>query len=194
MSVNVISPTKLTSRFEDALVYAHQLHATQLRKGGNIPYISHLLSVAALVIEDGGDEDEAIAALLHDAIEDQGGAKTREIIRENFGDRVTSIVEACSESDVTPKQPWKERKDEYLRKMRDASPEVLRVSLADKVHNARSILFDTYKVGDKVWQRFNVGKEESLWFYQSLLEIYQAKNTSYLVKELARIITELEKI
>ena len=186
--------TKLTNRFQEALIYATQLHATQVRKGGDVPYISHLLSVAALVLEDGGDEDEAIAALLHDAIEDQGGAKTQAAIREKFGDRVTDIVDGCTDSYIVPKLPWKERKDAYLEKMRFASPEVIRVSLADKTHNARTTLSQAIFEGDEVWQKFNVGKEQSLWYYRSLLEIYQSRTTNFLVKELARIVGELEKI
>jgi (p)ppGpp synthase/HD superfamily hydrolase len=132
----------LTVRFESALIYANQLHTFQVRKGSGIPYISHLLSVAALVLEMGGDEDEAIAALLHDAVEDQGGAKTREVIRQKFGDRVVEIVDACSDSETIPKPPWRQRKEAYLEKIQTASAAVRRVSLADKLHNSRSTLKD----------------------------------------------------
>ena len=184
--------TQLSTRFENALVYATQLHANQVRKGSSIPYISHLLSVAALVLEDGGNEDEAIAALLHDAIEDQGGAKTREEIRQRFGENVVSIVNGCTESEILPKPPWKERKLNYLEKIRLASPEVRRISLADKLHNARSIVADLEREGEKVWQKFNGTKEEIVWFYQSLLEIYQQQDSSFLTQELGRLISQLE--
>lgn len=183
---------KLSTRFEAALVYAARLHAYQIRKGSGIPYISHLLSVAALVLEDGGDEDEAIAALLHDAIEDQGGAKTREEIRQRFGERVVSIVDGCTDSETLPKPPWKERKLKYLAKMRLASPEVQRVALADKVHNARSIVADWEREGEKVWQKFKGGKEGTLWFYRCFLEVYQQKGSDCLTQELARLISRLE--
>ncbi|MFB2897742.1 HD domain-containing protein [Aerosakkonemataceae cyanobacterium BLCC-F50] len=187
MTMNTETP-KLSHRFEQALVYATQLHAHQVRKGSDIPYISHLLSVAALVLEDGGDEDEAIAALLHDSIEDYGGAETRQAIFMLFGQRVTNIVDGCTESDVIPKPPWRDRKLLYLEKMRDASPSVLRVSLADKLHNARSILTDLYRHGDAVWHKFNAGKEGTLWFYRSLIEIYDRATKSFLLDELKRTV------
>lgn len=183
---------QLTNRFEAALVYATRLHANQVRKGSGIPYISHLLSVAALVLEDGGDEDEAIAALLHDAIEDQGGAKTREEIRQCFGERVVNIVDGCTDSETVPKPPWKERKLNYLEKLRLAPPEVRRVALADKLHNARSIVADWEREGKNVWQKFKGGKEGTLWFYRRFLEIYQPKGTDFLTQELTRLIARLE--
>lgn len=182
----------LSTRFETALVYATRLHGNQVRKGSGVPYISHLLSVAALVLEDGGNEEEAIAALLHDAIEDQGGAKTREEIRQHFGERVVSIVDGCTDSETLPKPPWKERQLNYLEKIRLAPPEVRRVSLADKLHNARSIIADWEREGEKVWQRFKGGKEGTLWFYRSFLEIYQQNGSDFLTQELARLITQLE--
>lgn len=183
---------QLSTRFEAALVYATQLHANQVRKGSGVPYISHLLSVAALVLEDGGDEDQAIAALLHDAIEDQGGTKTREEIRQRFGEKVVSIVDGCTEDETLPKPPWKERKLNYLEKMRFASSEIRRVALADKLHNARSIVADWEQEGEKVWHRFKGGKEGTLWFYRSFLEIYQQKVSNSFTQELARLISRLE--
>ncbi|HBE21094.1 MAG TPA: phosphohydrolase [Cyanobacteria bacterium UBA11149] len=191
MALNTETPI-LTTRFEQALVLAHQLHHTQIRKGSGIPYISHLLSVAALVLEDGGDEDEAIAALLHDAVEDAGGAATREIILQQFGERVTSIIDGCTECDIQPKPPWRDRKLLYLDKIRHASPSVLRVSMADKLHNIRSILADWEREGDEVWLKFKGGKEGSLWFYSCLLEIYREGCDGFLVGELARIINKLD--
>ncbi len=193
MSSNTSENLKLGSRFESALVYAAQLHANQVRKGHNIPYISHLLSVAALVIEDGGSEDEAIAALLHDAIEDQGGAKTREAIRQKFGEKVVQIVDGCTDTEVFPKPPWKERKQRYIEQIRYASPEVLRVSLADKLHNARSTLADLHKVGEAVWDKFKGGKEGTMWYYHSLLEVYREAGSSFLCDELERVIAKLEQ-
>jgi (p)ppGpp synthase/HD superfamily hydrolase len=142
---------ELTKRFEEALVYAARLHLYQKRKGTQVPYISHLMSVAALVLEDGGDEDEAVAGLLHDAAEDQGGQSTLDEVRRRFGDKVAYIVKSCSDAFESPKPPWRERKEGYLEHLRSAPPEVRRVSLADKIHNARSILISLKKDGSKVW-------------------------------------------
>src|SRR5947209_2209991 len=129
---------RLTLRFEDALVFATQLHAGQRRKGSATPYVAHLLAVAAIVLENEGNEDEAIAALLHDAIEDQGGAPTREMIRERFGNRVVEIVDGCTDAEVIPKPPWRARKEAYIAHLRGATPSVRLVSAADKLHNARA--------------------------------------------------------
>ena len=123
------TPLKLSKRFEEALVYTLGLHATQMRKGTDVPYASHLLSVAALVLEDGGSEDEAIAALLHDAVEDQGGPRTRDEIGRRFGEEVARIVDGCTDTDETPKPPWRKRKESYIESMRCAAPEVRRVLL-----------------------------------------------------------------
>jgi len=144
--MNKPSPS-LSNRFEDALRYAYTLHARQTRKGSNIPYIAHLLGVTALVLEDGGSEDEAIAALLHDAVEDQGGMKTLMEIRRRYGDLVAEIVEGCTDAIASPKPPWRQRKERYIEHLRHASPAVRRVSLSDKLHNARSILEDLRKDG-----------------------------------------------
>ena len=182
-----------SDRFSQALVYANQLHNNQIRKGSNIPYISHLLSVTALVLEDGGSEEEAIAALLHDAIEDRGGDKTRQEIQAKFGDKIAEIVEGCTESDITPKPPWKERKLATIDKLRYASPEVRRVTLADKVHNARSILGDWCRIGDKVWERFKTGKSETLWYFKSIAEVDRQLGSSYLGEELVRVVAQLEQ-
>jgi (p)ppGpp synthase/HD superfamily hydrolase len=182
------------SRFEEALVLATRLHARQKRKDKNLPYVSHLLAVTALVLEDGGDEDEAIAALLHDAVEDQGGLPTLDEIRQRFGERVAAIVEGCSDSFVQPKPPWRVRKQDYLDHLRTASPSVRRVSLADKLHNARTILADLRQDGDDVWTRFNGGKEGSLWYYRSLLEIFQTWPDSYMRREFSRVMAEIERM
>jgi (p)ppGpp synthase/HD superfamily hydrolase len=143
---------RLGELFAKALTYAFEAHRTQIRKGTGTPYIAHLLGVAALVIEDGGDEEQAVAALLHDAVEDQGGRARLEDIRANFGLAVAAIVEACSDSDVVgPKPPWRERKEKYLEHLETAPPAVLRVSAADKLYNARAIVADYRALGEGLW-------------------------------------------
>jgi (p)ppGpp synthase/HD superfamily hydrolase len=183
-----------SSRFDQALVYAHQLHARQTRKGTTIPYVGHLLAVTSIVIENSGTEDEAIAALLHDAVEDQGGAKTREEIRQRFGENVVAIVDGLTDTDQTPKPPWRRRKEDYIAHLSEASPSVLLVSLADKIHNAGSILRDLRNEGDSVWSRFTGGKDGSLWYYRSLVEAFRARGQfPSLIAELDRVVTELER-
>ena len=189
-----MSTSRLSCRFEKALVYAFHLHVDQTRKGSSVPYVSHLLSVAALVMEDGGDEDEAIAALLHDAVEDQGGRETRLEISRQFGERVAGIVDGCTDTDETPKPPWRERKERYVAHIEDASPEVRRVSMADKLHNSRTILADLERHGDKVWERFKGRKEGSLWYYRTLVESYRKGGDGYLFRELERVVDEMEKL
>jgi (p)ppGpp synthase/HD superfamily hydrolase len=184
----------LSNRFETALLYSLHLHAQQKRKGTAIPYISHLLAVAALVLEDGGSEDEAIAALLHDAIEDQGGEPIRQEIRRRFGDNVVEIVNGCTDTDKTPKPPWLDRKKRYLEHLRSASPEILRVSAADKLHNARAILSDLRRHGKVVWERFNGGREGTLWYYRQLVQVFREHGPSLLVEELDRVVSELERL
>jgi (p)ppGpp synthase/HD superfamily hydrolase len=185
---------KLTERFEAALVYAHQLHRHQTRKVNCTPYIAHLLSVTALVLEDGGSEDEAIAALLHDAVEDQGGQATREEIKQRFGDTVVAIVDGCTESDTIPKPPWRDRKQRYLEQLRQGSPSVRRVALADKLHNARTIVLDYRQQGENLWSAFTSGKDGLMWFYHSLLELYPPTDPSPMVGELRRVVEELEQL
>ena len=186
---------KLTSRFVSALEYAARLHANQRRKGSQVPYLAHLLSVTALVLEDGGDEDLAIAALLHDAVEDQGGMITLKQIRHDYGDRVADIVLGCSDStSIFKKAPWKERKDDYLAHLATASPDVLKVSLADKLHNARTILQDLRQDGEAVWKRFNGGKEGTLWYYRQLAEFFTYLGASPYAQELERLVEEIEAL
>jgi GTP pyrophosphokinase len=186
----------LTPRFHDALGYAMELHATQVRKGTTIPYLAHLLAVASLVIEQGGTEDEAIAALLHDAIEDQGGAPTREEIRRRFGDTVVTIVDGCTDAEVCPKPPWQERKEAYIAHLRYTPPAVHLVSIADKLHNARTILADYRTLGDDLWTRFNGGREGTLWYYRALLEVFREVGTApaAYIDELERVIGQLESL
>jgi (p)ppGpp synthase/HD superfamily hydrolase len=182
----------LTPRFVEALVYATEVHAGQARKGTTVPYVSHVLGVCALVLEDGGGEDEAIAALLHDAVEDGGGPPVLREIRRRFGDRVAEIVWACSDTDETPKPPWKERKARYIDHVRAAGPDARRVSCADKLHNARSILRDYRLVGERLWDRFSAGGEDNLWYYRSLVEAFRQPDRTPLVEELERVVGELE--
>jgi (p)ppGpp synthase/HD superfamily hydrolase len=185
---------RLSPRFDAALVMVAQLHADQFRKGSDIPYISHLLATAALVLEFGGSEDEAIAALLHDAVEDQGGAVILERIRNHFGDIVADTVDQCSDTDVIPKPPWRERKEQYLAALSHKSPSAILVSLADKVHNASCILRDYKNIGDDLWQRFNGGKDGTLWYYWTLVGIYRKHADSDLVSELEAIVSELKSL
>ncbi len=186
----------LTKRFEDAIVFATHVHTGQLRKGTEIPYIAHLLSVTALVLENGGGEDEAIAGLLHDAVEDRGVGVND--IRARFGDKVAGIVEACSDSfekDPGEKLPWKTRKTEYLRHLPSEPRSGLLVSAADKLHNARTILADYRAVGEKLWDRFNASKEDILWYYSSLVSVFKKVDCPRgLAEELERVVTELKRI
>ena len=185
----------LTTRFEEALVFASRLHVHQVRKGTTIPYVSHLLAVAGLVMENGASEDEAIAALLHDAVEDQGGGATREEIRRRFGDTVVQIIDGCTDADMIPKPPWRERKEKYIAHIREASPSVRLVSAADKLHNARAILADYRVMGEALWGRFNGGKEGTLWYYRSLVKAFrEASGSMPLVEELDQVVSELERL
>ena len=183
---------KFSDKFDEALVFASNLHRTQKRKETDIPYVSHLLAVAGLVLEHGGTEEEAIAALLHDAVEDQGGVEIREVIRQKFGAAVIAIVDGCSDTDVTPKPPWRKRKEDYIAHVRTASPSIRLVSAADKLHNARAILHDYRQLGENLWSRFKGGKEGTLWYYRALTEAFKAAGPSPLTDELDRVVTELE--
>jgi len=184
----------LSSRFEDALVFATQLHSSQTRKGTPTPYIAHLLAVAAIVLEQGGTEDEAIAALLHDSIEDQGGAATREVIRLRYGENVVSIVDGCTDSETIPKPPWRERKEAYIAHLPHASTSVRLVSAADKLHNARSVLADYRTMGESLWQRFRGGKVGTLWYYRAVTDALRSAGTTPLIEELDRVVSEIEQL
>lgn len=184
----------LTDRFEEALIYAARLHAEQKRKRSSVPYFAHLLGVTSLVLEDGGEEDEAIAALLHDAVEDQGGVETLMDIRLKFGSEVADIVDALTDSYIYPKPPWRERKEAFIASIRTASPAVIRVSLADKVYNARATLWDIRREGESGWDRFNGGKEGTLWYYRQLVREFALHGPRNLLSELTRIVEELERI
>ncbi len=188
----------LTDRFIKALNFATELHQRQIRKGSGIPYVSHLLAVTSLVLEDGGGEDDAIAAMLHDAIEDQGGAATREKIRERFGSNVVRLVDGCTDAEVTPKPPWRERKQRYIEHLAHASPDVRRISAADKLHNARSIVADLRRVGRDVFTRFNAGQEGTLWYYRELVKMFKthadARHPGSIAEELERVVDEMERL
>jgi (p)ppGpp synthase/HD superfamily hydrolase len=193
MSETTTSP-RLSEKFQEALQYAAALHNTQTRKASEVPYVGHLLSVAGLVIEADGTETEAIAALLHDAAEDQGGDATLDEIENRFGRDVARIVDECSDTVVTPKPPWRQRKESYVAHLHEASDSTIRVSMADKLDNARAILRDLRRHGPQVWQRFNTDDpQEHLWYYRSLLEVYRSRSDSWVVDELARVIRALEE-
>jgi (p)ppGpp synthase/HD superfamily hydrolase len=185
-------PAVLTASFQDALVYAAQVHDGHARKGSaQIPYLAHLMSVAAIVLENGGDEEQAIAALLHDAIEDQGHRTSVAELRERFGDRVARIVEACSDTDQRPKPPWLGRKQAYIERMEHEPEDVLLVALADKVHNARSTVADLRVHGDATWRKFGGTVEQQLWYYRSLSELFCRRMPGPLADELARLVDEI---
>jgi (p)ppGpp synthase/HD superfamily hydrolase len=190
------STPKLTGQFSKALVYAELKHHNQVRKGGDIPYIGHLLSVASLVINGGGSEDQAIAALLHDTVEDQGGPSTLDEIRTNFGDEVARIVDECSDTDEVPKPPWLQRKQNYVNHLADVGQDTLLVSVADKLDNARSMLRDYHEHGPQLWERFNrKNPQDHLWYYGELLAAYRRRGLdSWMVDELNRVVDELKRL
>ena len=187
----------LSTGFLYAVNFATTLH-TETRKGTTIPYISHLYSVAALVMEAGGTEDEVIAALLHDAVEDHGGLSMLAKIRDVFGEKVADIVEGCTD-DAPPegqsKRPWRERKEAYISHIVSASHSVRLVSNADKLHNARCILKDYREIGDGLWKRFTGKRQGTLWYYRSLADAFlKAPADRFLSVELNRVVTELERL
>jgi (p)ppGpp synthase/HD superfamily hydrolase len=184
----------LGARFSEALVLASVLHRFQARKGTQIPYVSHLLAVASLALEYGATEDEAIAAVLHDAIEDQGGPRTAALIEDTFGGPVADIVRACSDTDVDPKPPWQERKDAYMAHVRRATDSVRLVSACEKLHNVRTILSDYREYGESVWERFRGGRTGTLWYYRALVEVFRSHGRSRLTDELERVVTDLEEV
>ncbi len=179
----------------DALGYAALLHLRQERKGSGVPYVGHLLGVCSLVLEEGGSEDEAIAALLHDAGEDQGGKQTLAAIREKYGEHVAEIVEACSDTLADSKPDWRVRKEAYLAHLEEQPRSVLLVSLADKLFNAQSIRRDHQLVGDEVWNRFKVGRQEQLWYYASLRDKFTGLlPESRMTREFASAVQELAQL
>lgn len=182
----------LGKRFSEAFCYAAALHSSQKRKGSDVPYIAHLMGVCSIVLELGGDEDQAIAALLHDAVEDQGGRPTLREIHRRFGDRVARLVEACTDADTVPKAPWRQRKEDYIEHLQSAPPDVLPIVLADKIHNARTILRDYQELGEELWKRFKGGKEGTLWYYRTLVATLEKMDSGWAVNELTRIVSEID--
>lgn len=183
---------KLGSRFRRAFIFAADKHSGQTRKASTIPYIAHLMGVASLVLEFGGDEEMAIAALLHDVVEDCGGMPMLTEVRRRFGSRVVKMVEGCTDSFTNPKPPWRERKETYLRHLRKADGETRLVSAADKLNNVRSILSDYREVGESIWARFNGGRDGTLWYYRSLLKEFLRHKPNRLIGELELAVRALE--
>ena len=186
--------TTLTERFGEALNLAFELHRDQRRKGSGSPYVAHLLGVCSIVLEHGGDEDEAIAALLHDAIEDQGGDRTRQRIVARFGERVAAIVGGCTDTDQQPKPPWRQRKEAYLAHLPHAGAPVRLVSASDKLYNARAVLADYRRIGDELWSRFRGGREGTLWYYRAVTDVFLRTGPQALASQLAEVVDELERL
>jgi (p)ppGpp synthase/HD superfamily hydrolase len=185
---------RLSQQFEKALLYATRIHGGQLRKKTRIPYIAHILGVTAIALEYGANETEAIAALLHDAVEDCGGAKRLRDIERKFGKAVAEIVEGCTDTDQVPKPAWLERKKAYVAHVRLASMPTKLVSASDKLHNVRAILMDYRQEGETLWPRFTGGKQGALWYYRALVKAFSGKRIQPLVQEINRILTELESL
>jgi len=185
----------LTERFSQAMVYAHRLHKGQYRKKSGVPYVAHLLAVSSLVLEAGADEDEAVAALLHDAAEDQGGEATLAEIEGRFGTRVAAIVRSCSDTFESPKPPWEPRKRAHLEHLLTADTSTLLVIAADKLHNARDTLEAFRSEGPAVWDRFHASREQTLWFYRAVEEIILGaddERVSELGLRLSQVVDALE--
>ena len=184
----------LSVRFDEALVLASTLHRAQARKTSGVPYVAHLLGVASLVLEEGGSEDMAIAALLHDAAEDQGGEVVLEAISAAFGAEVARWVRQASDSFLHPKPEWETRKRHHLTQIPAADREARLIMLADKVYNARSILADHARVGAEVWKRFNVPRERTLWYYESLLEVFERGLSPVLYDTLSECVRRMREL
>jgi len=193
VSAEVPHPWQLSKRFDEAFLFAHEAHRSQRRKKTDRPYISHLMGVASLVLQYGGNEEQAIAALLHDVVEDCGGAPRLVEIREKFGERVARIVDGCTDSDAIPKPPWRERKERYIERVSSEEEDVLLVSAADKLYNMREILMDLREFGPSVWERFQGRRDGSLWYYHGLIEAVRGRAPRALVSELDRTVAELEQ-
>jgi (p)ppGpp synthase/HD superfamily hydrolase len=188
-----LRPPHLGPRLQQAFRYAAEKHAGQTRKQTAVPYLSHLMAVASLVLETGGDEDMAIAALLHDVVEDCGGLPRLRDVRKQFGPRVAMIVEGCTDAYVEPKPEWLQRKKDYLRELKHADAETRLVSASDKLHNVRTILADYRQQGEAVWRRFTGKKEGTLWYYRALCDEYQRWSPNRITRELEIAVTELER-
>jgi (p)ppGpp synthase/HD superfamily hydrolase len=183
----------LTNRLDHAFSYAHEVHAQQVKRGTSVPYLGHLMGVSSIVLDDGGGEDEAVAALLHDAAEDHGGRERLEDIRSRFGDAVARIVEDCTDSWGAPKPSWLVRKRAYIQRARTLPASSLRVSAADKVHNTYAILRDLRNTGEQVWERYEASADDVLSYYESLVRAYREAGGGKLVDELERIIRGIHR-
>ena len=188
-----LKPPYLGPRLHRAFRYAAEKHAGQTRKQSAVPYLSHLMAVASLVLEAGGDEDMAIAALLHDVVEDCGGMPRLREVRKQFGPRVAKMVEGCTDSFGEPKPEWLERKKDYLREVKRAAVNTRLVSASDKLHNVRTILADYRQHGENIWARFTGKKEVSLWYYRALSNEYQRRSPNRITRELEIAVAELER-
>lgn len=184
----------LTERFEQALVFATRLHSDQRRKSSGAPYLSHLLAVTAIVLEHGGDEDAAIAALLHDAVEDQGGPPTRAEIARRFGERLATLVDGCTDTDQHPKPPWRARKEAYVERLAHEPAEVRLISAADKLHNLRDLTAALRGQGNAVWGEFRGGREGTLWYHQAVLAALQGGVPLGLWRQLEQAVAELQML
>ncbi len=185
---------QLGPRFSNALMYAAEAHADQERKGSGVPYVSHLLAVAGLALEHGADEDVAIAALLHDVAEDQGGIERLARVSQRFGSRVAAIVVECSDAFQEPKPAWQPRKEAHLARLREASLDARLVVAADKIHNARSIAADHRAVGEAIWDRFNASREQALWYYRAVADVLCMRGGNRIFSELNLEVTRLERL
>jgi (p)ppGpp synthase/HD superfamily hydrolase len=185
---------KLGPRLLRAFRFAAEKHKGQTRKASTIPYITHLMGVASLVLEAGGDEDLAIGALLHDVVEDCGGAPMLKEVRRRFGKRVAKVVDGCTDADTYPKPPWRERKEKYIRHLKSADADTKLVSAADKLNNVRSILSDYRVLGESVWSRFNGGRDGTLWYYRTLLDVFLQHERNRITCDLELAVNELESL
>lgn len=183
---------RLGPRFRRAFLFAADKHAGQTRKASTIPYIAHLMGVASLALEAGGDEDLAIAALLHDVVEDCGGLPMLKEVRRRFGKRVARVVEGCTDADTYPKPPWRARKEKYIAHLKKADADTRLVSAADKLNNVRSIVSDYRAIGESVWSRFNGGREGTLWYYRTLRDEFLRHKPNRITRELDLAVNELE--
>jgi (p)ppGpp synthase/HD superfamily hydrolase len=185
---------KLGQRFQKAMLFAAQKHAGQARKASTIPYIAHLMGVASLVLEAGGDQDLAIAALLHDVVEDCGGEKMLKEVRRRFGARVATIVDGCTDAYGIPKPEWHGRKQAYIRRLKKEGSDTRLVSAADKLNNLRSILSDYREIGESVWSRFNGGRDGTVWYYRTLLDEFMRDKPNRITRDLDLAVNELEAL
>jgi (p)ppGpp synthase/HD superfamily hydrolase len=186
---------KLSEEFEEALIYAARAHENQTRKKTGIPFIAHILGVTAIALEYGANETEAIAALLHDTVEDCGGAKRLRDIREKFGDDVARIVDGCTDTYETPKPPWLERKQRYIGHLKDSDSSTRLVSASDKLHNTRAILAELRRHGLEVFDRFAGKKDGTLWYYRTLVTAFrQHGDHADLIDELDRVVNEIDQV